>query len=39
MEILVSRGSAYKIAMDGGTNAAKRPNLSAPKFNNRMQMT
>jgi hypothetical protein len=36
VEILVSRGSAYKIETESGTIFTKRPNLSASKNYNRM---
>ena len=38
VEILISRGSAYKIATDSGTMPAKKPNLSASETYNRIQM-
>jgi hypothetical protein len=31
VEILISRGSAYKIETENGTIFPKKPNLSAPK--------
>ena len=37
VKILLCRGSAQKIATKSGTILAERPNLSAPKINNRVQ--
>jgi hypothetical protein len=37
VKILVSRGSAYKIATKNGTIFTKTPNVSASKINNQMR--
>jgi hypothetical protein len=36
VEILISRGSAYKIVTESGTILPKKPNLSASKFINEL---